>query len=110
MAEVNLLDEMARVEKAGLVSTFLGKSRPPHKGDLHMVEVGSPEVELTRTQTIMKGAQYCDFRYRCQLQLGQQLVARTREAGRRVQFECTWRVGDPLPFGLYQIGDSAMPG
>jgi hypothetical protein len=56
----------------------------------------------------MKGAQYCDFRYRCQLQLGQQLVARTREAGRRVQFECTWRVGDPLPFGLYQIGDSAM--
>jgi hypothetical protein len=50
MAEVNLLDEMARVEKAGLVSTFLGKARPPHKGDLHMVEVGSPEVELTRTQ------------------------------------------------------------
>jgi 2,6-dihydroxypyridine 3-monooxygenase len=45
-----------------------------------------------------------------QLQLGQRLVARTREAGRRVQFECTWRVGDPLPFGLYQIGDSAMPG
>jgi len=30
MAEVNLLDEMARVEKAGLVSTFLGKPRPPH--------------------------------------------------------------------------------
>jgi len=45
-----------------------------------------------------------------QLQLGQRLVARAREAGRRVQFECTWRVGDPLPFGLYQIGDSAMPG
>ncbi len=45
-----------------------------------------------------------------QLHLGQRLVARTREAGRRVQFEGTWRVGDPLPFGLYQIGDSAMPG
>jgi 2,6-dihydroxypyridine 3-monooxygenase len=43
-----------------------------------------------------------------QLQLGQSLVARTREAGRRSQFESTWRVGDPLPFGLYQIGDSAF--
>lgn len=45
-----------------------------------------------------------------QLQLGQRLVARTREIGRRSQFDSTWRVGDPLPFGLYQIGDSAMPG
>jgi 2,6-dihydroxypyridine 3-monooxygenase len=43
-----------------------------------------------------------------QLQLGQRLVTRAREAGRRLQFECTWRVGDPLPFGLYEIGDSAM--
>ena len=34
------------------------------EADLHMVEVGSPDVELTRTQTIMKGASYCDFRYR----------------------------------------------
>jgi hypothetical protein len=34
------------------------------EADKHMVEVGSPEVELTRTQTIMKGAKYCDFRYR----------------------------------------------
>jgi hypothetical protein len=34
------------------------------EADFHMVEVGSPEVELTRTQTIMKGASYCDFRYR----------------------------------------------
>jgi hypothetical protein len=34
------------------------------EADNHMVEVGSPEVELTRTQTIMKGAKYCDFRYR----------------------------------------------
>ena len=33
--------------------------------DVHLTElVGGPEVELTRTQTIMKGAQYCDFRYR----------------------------------------------
>jgi hypothetical protein len=34
------------------------------EADNHMVEVASTEVELTRTQTIMKGAQYCDFRYR----------------------------------------------
>jgi len=32
--------------------------------DNHVAEIGSPEVELTRTQTIMKGASYCDFRYR----------------------------------------------
>jgi len=32
--------------------------------DFHVVEVGSPDVELTRTQTIMKGASFCDFRYR----------------------------------------------
>ena len=34
------------------------------EADFHMVEVGNGEVELTRTQTIMKGAKYCDFRYR----------------------------------------------
>jgi hypothetical protein len=34
------------------------------EADNHMVEVGSPEVEMTRTQTIMNGAKYCDFRYR----------------------------------------------
>ena len=34
------------------------------EGDDHIVEVGSPEVSFTRTQTIMKGAAYCDFRYR----------------------------------------------
>ena len=32
--------------------------------DNHVAEVAGPEVELTRTQTIMKGASYCDFRYR----------------------------------------------
>jgi hypothetical protein len=32
--------------------------------DLHIAEVGSPEVEFTRTQTIMKGSRYCDFRHR----------------------------------------------
>jgi len=33
------------------------------EADDHIVEVGSPDVELKRTQTIMMGAKYCDFRY-----------------------------------------------
>lgn len=44
-----------------------------------------------------------------QLRLGRGVLARTREAGRKIQFEGTWQVGDPLPFGLYEIGDSSMP-
>ena len=32
--------------------------------DDHMAAVGGPEVEFTRSQTIMRGAAYCDFRYR----------------------------------------------
>ena len=44
-----------------------------------------------------------------QLELGRGVLARTREAGRRAQFEGTWKVGDPLPFGLYETGDSEMP-
>jgi 2,6-dihydroxypyridine 3-monooxygenase len=43
-----------------------------------------------------------------QLQLGQRLVTRTRETGRRFQFESSWHEGAPLPFGLYEVGDSAM--
>ena len=31
--------------------------------DVDIETVGSPEVEMTRTQTIMKGAEHCDFRY-----------------------------------------------
>ena len=31
--------------------------------DLDVVAVGSPQVTMTRTQTIMQGAKYCDFRY-----------------------------------------------
>jgi hypothetical protein len=31
--------------------------------DIDVEAVGSPEVKLTRTQTIMKGAKHCDFRY-----------------------------------------------
>lgn len=44
-----------------------------------------------------------------QLALGRQVLARTREAGRRAQVENTWRIGDPLPFGLYSTSDSTMP-
>lgn len=32
--------------------------------DRHAEDVGSPEIELTRPQTIMKGGAFCDFRYR----------------------------------------------
>jgi hypothetical protein len=32
--------------------------------DFHIADIGGPEIEFTRTQTIMKGAPYCDFRYR----------------------------------------------
>jgi hypothetical protein len=32
--------------------------------DFDLVKLAGPEVELNRTQTIMKGASYCDFRYK----------------------------------------------
>jgi len=44
-----------------------------------------------------------------QLALGRSALRRTREAGERSQFSNTWRVGDPLPFGLYDQGDSSLP-
>lgn len=44
-----------------------------------------------------------------QLELGAGVLERTREAGRRSQFENSWRIGDRLPFGLYEEGDSVMP-
>jgi hypothetical protein len=34
------------------------------EADDHVVAAVGPEVALTRTQTIMRGATYCDFRYR----------------------------------------------
>jgi 2,6-dihydroxypyridine 3-monooxygenase len=42
-----------------------------------------------------------------QLALGHQVVARSREAGERLQHG-TWTVGEPLPFGLYTVGDSSF--
>ncbi len=32
--------------------------------DYYIAEIGAPVVELTRTQTIMEGADHCDFCYR----------------------------------------------
>jgi 2,6-dihydroxypyridine 3-monooxygenase len=43
-----------------------------------------------------------------QLRLGRQVAARTCDAGNRSQFEGTWGVGEPLPFGLHEVGDSAF--
>jgi hypothetical protein len=35
------------------------------ESDFHVTElIGSPDVKLERTQTIMKAAKYCDFRWR----------------------------------------------
>lgn len=34
------------------------------ESDIHIAELGSPEVEFTRTQTMMQGATHCDFYYR----------------------------------------------
>jgi 2,6-dihydroxypyridine 3-monooxygenase len=42
-----------------------------------------------------------------QLALGRQLVRRSRAAGERLQTG-RWAVGEPLPFGLREIGDSQM--
>lgn len=38
--------------------------------------------------------------------VGSALVARSRHAGERAQFEGSWEVGEPLPFGLRVAGDS----
>jgi 2,6-dihydroxypyridine 3-monooxygenase len=44
---------------------------------------------------------------RQQIALGAAAVARSREAGTRLQ-NGTWQVGKPLPYGLYRIGDSSL--
>ena len=43
-----------------------------------------------------------------QLALGRRALERTRRAGDRSQFECSWQVGEPLPFGLYEVSDSSL--
>jgi 2,6-dihydroxypyridine 3-monooxygenase len=42
-----------------------------------------------------------------QLALGRRLVARSRDAGERLQHG-RWSVGEALSFGLYRIGDSTF--
>jgi 2,6-dihydroxypyridine 3-monooxygenase len=42
------------------------------------------------------------------LELEHHAVARTREAGISVQFENRWTIGDPIPFGLRETGDSEI--
>jgi 2,6-dihydroxypyridine 3-monooxygenase len=44
-----------------------------------------------------------------QLPAARRAMQRARAVGRSVQFEGTWRVGDPSPFGLRAAGDSALP-
>lgn len=33
-------------------------------GDFHMAAVGGPDVQFSRSQTLMQGATHCDFRFR----------------------------------------------
>jgi 2,6-dihydroxypyridine 3-monooxygenase len=44
---------------------------------------------------------------RQQVALGAAAVANSREAGTRLQ-NGTWQVGEPLPYGLYRVGDSSL--
>jgi 2,6-dihydroxypyridine 3-monooxygenase len=44
---------------------------------------------------------------RRQIALGAAAVARSREAGDRLQ-SGSWQVGEPLPYGLYRVGDSSL--
>ena len=44
-----------------------------------------------------------------QLLTARRAMQRARAVGRGVQFEGTWQVGDPSPFGLFAAGDSAVP-
>ena len=42
-----------------------------------------------------------------QVALGTRAAERSREAGKRLQ-SGRWRVGEPLPYGLYRVGDSSI--
>jgi 2,6-dihydroxypyridine 3-monooxygenase len=44
-----------------------------------------------------------------QLPTARRAMQRARAVGRSLQFEGTWRTGDPAPFGLHAAGDSALP-
>ncbi len=51
--------EMYRALGMETLGSLLSCSR-----DQALIEGFNPEIQLTRTQTIMEGAPYCDFRYR----------------------------------------------
>ncbi len=51
--------EMYRALGMETLGSLLSCSR-----DQALIEGFNPEIQLTRTQTIMEGAAYCDFRYR----------------------------------------------
>ncbi|MDT5116564.1 MAG: 2,6-dihydroxypyridine 3-monooxygenase [Mycobacterium sp.] len=44
-----------------------------------------------------------------QLPVARRAMQRARVAGRSLQIDGTWRVGDPAPFGLRVAGDSTLP-
>jgi 2,6-dihydroxypyridine 3-monooxygenase len=44
-----------------------------------------------------------------QLPAARHAMRRARATGHSLQFEGTWRPGDPSPFGLHAAGDSALP-
>jgi 2,6-dihydroxypyridine 3-monooxygenase len=44
-----------------------------------------------------------------QIPTARRAMRRGRAVGGSVQFDGTWRVGDPSPFGLHVAGDSALP-
>jgi 2,6-dihydroxypyridine 3-monooxygenase len=43
------------------------------------------------------------------LKVARAAMERSCRAGRRAQFEGGWRLGEPLPYGLHEEGDSALP-
>jgi len=43
-----------------------------------------------------------------QLALGNKVTDRSRRSGVRSQFENDWKIGEPLPFGLHEPGDSLL--
>jgi 2,6-dihydroxypyridine 3-monooxygenase len=44
-----------------------------------------------------------------QVALGRSVTQRSRRAGQRSQFENSWQIGERLPFGLHEAGDSLLP-
>ncbi len=45
---------------------------------------------------------------RGQLALGNKVTDRSRRSGVRSQFQNDWKIGEPLPFGLHEPGDSLL--